>query len=175
MIDTDGAARESALQGQRDASRWITPYVILVDIIAVALATLTLPGLPAEKWPALLLFIVFAALAEAWAVPMLQEGEVSLLFIAILAAGTLFGPCFAALAAAGGCVLAGVLVHRAGAMKIAFNAGQFAIAGALTGITYLSFGGAHGHGLTYNAAAYAAAAAAFVLSNGALTAGVLAL
>ncbi len=107
----------------------------------------TLPAWPSCSSPfrasleqaagALLLFMAFAAPWPSHGpYPFPVMGEVSLCFIADFAAAVLFGPCFGALAACGGSLIADALVRRKGAAKTAFNAGQFAVAGGLTGLTF---------------------------------------
>lgn len=163
-------------QGEQVARlRWLRPYIIAVDVAALALVATTAAGLPASSWPVLLLFVIFAALAESWRVPFSGSGEVSLCFIVNLAAAALFGPCFGALAAAGGSLFVDLLLRRKGVSRAAFNAGQFALAAGLAGLAFQLLGSpAAGH-LSANALAYASAALVFIVTNSALTSIVFAL
>ena len=159
------------------SSRWLLPYITLVSVAGVAIVLVTLPSLPTKAWPELLLFVLLAALANKWAVPFQDYGAVTLSFVTTLAAATLFGPCFGALTA-GGASLVVDLLNRGwnGPAKICFNAGQLALAGGLTGLTFqLLAMPASGGSLAENALAYACAALVFVLANSAFTSGVLAL
>jgi putative nucleotidyltransferase with HDIG domain len=183
-VVTDGHVRDEQLthdegaitlpvQGRR--SRWLVPYVVAVDVVGLAVVLFTFPGLPQRSWPTLLLIIALSALAESWTVPISRHGEVSLCFIANFAAATLFGPCFGALAACGGSLFADAVVRRRGVTKTAFNAGQFAVVGGLTGLAFDVFRAGPSLSLTSNAIAYAVAAIVFVIVNSGLAAGAIAL
>jgi putative nucleotidyltransferase with HDIG domain len=164
-----------ALPDQRRTSRWLLPYVVVVVVAGLALVLLTLPGLPAQSWATLALFIAFGALAESWTVPISTKGAVSLCFIVNFAAAVLFGPCFGALAALGGSLIADVVVRRLGSVRTAFNAGQFALIGGLTGLAFGLLRTSPGLSLTANALAYVAAAVVFVLANSTIATAAIAL
>lgn len=157
------------------ASRWLVPYVIAVDIAGAAVVLATFPGLPQEVWMILVVFIIFAALAESWVVPLSGQGAISLCFTVIYLAAVLFGPCFGALTACGGSLIADGIVRRKGVARTAFNAGQLAVVGGLTGLAFATFRGDSSFSLTTNAVAYVAAAIVYMIVNSVLTVGVLAL
>jgi uncharacterized membrane protein len=176
--DTPGCGAPQHPGSERDAgrpSRWLLPYIACVDAAGVTIVLVTLPSLAPGNWPALLLFMAFAALAESWTVPISKHGEVSLCFIAVFAAAVLFGPCFGALAAAGGSIIADALVRRKGAAKTAFNAGQFAVAGGLAGLAFALLQSDSSYDLVTSAIAYTAAAIVFVAVNSALASVVIAM
>jgi putative nucleotidyltransferase with HDIG domain len=120
--------------------------------------------------------MAFAVVADKWRVSLPDHGEVSLSFITGFAAATLFGPCFGALIAGGASLLVDLLIERRqGPAKVAFNAGQLALAGGLTGLAFQLLATDSATGLAANALAYAGAALVFVIANSALASIVLAL
>lgn len=149
--------------------RWLAPYVVAVVAAGLATIVATLPGLPQQQWTELALFIVVAALAEFWTVPTTVQGSLSLSFAVIYAAAVLFGPCFAALTAGFGSIVADRIARRGGVLKTTFNAGQLALAGALTGVAFEVLRADPHPSLTSNAPAYAVAAVAFVVLNATLS------
>jgi putative nucleotidyltransferase with HDIG domain len=149
--------------------------VIAVDLAGVVLVVATFPGLPHRSWPDLVFFAALAALTESWSVPMSGEGAISLSFTADFAAAVLFGPCFGALTACLGCVVAQGLVRRRSLIKTAFDAGQFALASGLAGLAFAALKAGPQVSLTSNALAYVAAAVAYVMVNSALANGAIAL
>lgn len=157
------------------ASRWLLPYIVAVNTAGAALILVTLPTLTADRVPTLLLFVALIALADSLRVPVSLEGEVSLCFVASFAAAVLFGPCFGALVAAGGSIIADAAIRRKGVFKTAFNAGQFAVAGGLAGLVFSALQSNDSYALVTSAPAYAAAALVFLLCNSALVSGVWAL
>ncbi len=66
-------------------------------------------------------------------------------------------------------------MRRLGVTKIAFNAGQLAVTGGLTGFAFALLREGPHYSLTTNALAYAAAAAVYIFVNSALTSGIAAL
>jgi uncharacterized membrane protein len=134
----------------------------------------TLPGLPRHHWLELILFTVLTALAELWTVPTSVRGEVSLSFTVNFAAAILFGPCFGALTACGGSIIAEGLTSRKGVLKIGFNAGQIAVTCGLTGLAFEALRAGTHLSLMSNAPAYAAAAAVYIVVNSGLGSGAIA-
>lgn len=157
------------------ASRWLIPYIVGIDLATLVVILTTLQGLPPRLWPNLAVFVPVAALAESWTVPLRRRGGISLSFTVYYAAAVLFGPCFVALTALGACLLADGLVLRKGIARTAFSAGQFALCGGLTALTFDALRAGPGIGLTSNALAYAVAAVVYVAVNSALAAGTFAL
>lgn len=154
--------------------RFLAPYIVAVDACTVAFILVALPGLPPHALPTLALFIVAAALTESWRVPISDHGEVSLSISVTYAAAVLFGAAFGAMVA-GAASLVSDGVRRRGPARTAFNAGQLALSGGLTGLTYSVLQTDDTHSLTTNALAYLGAAAIYYLVNAALSSGVLAL
>jgi putative nucleotidyltransferase with HDIG domain len=154
--------------------RWLAPYVLTVDAAAVGLILATLSGLPPNVLPALALFIVLAALTEFWVIPVSAHGEVTLSITVEYAAAVLFGPAFGALVG-GTASLANDCLRRRGAARAAFNAGQIALVGGLSGLTYLALRADDSHSLTTNVLAYVVAAAVYYVANATLSSVVIAL
>ena len=169
----EGIAGSSPFQTRRP--RWLLPYVVAVVAAGLTTIVATLPGLPQQRWTELALFVVVAALAEFWTVPTTVQGDVSLSFAVIYAAAVLFGPCFAALTACAGSLLADRIARRTGAMKMAFNASQVAVAGGMTGLAFDALRAGPHLSLTSNALAYAGAAVVYVILNATLSSGAVAL
>lgn len=168
--------KPSRPRGDRVRSRWLLPYIIAIDVAGTLIVVATATGLPSHAWPALLLFIAFAVLADRWRVSLSDHGEVSLCFITCFAAAAIFGPCFAAVTVGGASLLVDLFVgRRKGTVKVAFNAGQLALVGGLTGLTFQSLAAGNSGSLSANALAYACSALVFVAANSVLTGVVLAL
>jgi len=153
-------------------------YTVCVALAGLVITAMTLPGLPPRPWPDLVVFIVLASLAEYWMVPAGStpiEGGMSTSFTVIYAAAVLFGPAFGALAGAIGVVLSHGIARRRGLLKSAFNAGQIAVAGALTGIAFDALKAGQHLTLTSDASAFTVAALVYFVVNSTLPAVLLAL
>ena len=169
---SEGIAGSGPFQTRRP--RWLLPYVVAVVAAGLTTILATLPGLPQHRWTELVLFILFAALAESWTVPTTAQGEVSLSFAVNFAAAVLFGPCFGALTACAGGLAYG-MVRRKGVVSTAFNAGQFAVAGGLTGLAFDALKAGPHLSLTADALACAVAAVVYIVVNCGLGGGAIAL
>lgn len=152
-----------------------TAYVGAVFVIGIAFIFATLPGFPKGQWPNLILFVIFASLAENWNVNTSVESSMSLSFTVNFAACLLYGPAFGAITAALGGFVADGLVGRRAPIKVMFNVGQFAICASLAGLTYDALRSGPQIDLTADALAIAAAAAVGLLVNNTLITGVLSL
>ena len=132
-------------------------------------------GLPSHAWPALLLFIAFAVLADRWRVSLSDHGEVSLCFITCFAAAAVS----AVLRGSDGrrCEPARRPLRRSsqGHRQSGLQSGQLALVGGLTGLTFQSLAAGNSGSLSANALAYACSALVFVAANSVLTGVVLAL
>ena len=106
---------------------------------------------------------------------MTVEGAISLCFIVNYVAAILFGPCFGALTACAGSLLADRIAGRRDVMKPAFNAGQVAVASGLTGLAFEALRAGPHLSLTSNGLAYAGAAVVYVIVNSSLATGAIAL
>jgi HD-GYP domain-containing protein (c-di-GMP phosphodiesterase class II) len=169
-----GAEAQVSIASRARWSQWLLPYVAAVDVAALAVVLLTIPTLPQRPWFVLALFAILATLTDAWIVSLSSPGAISLSFPTTYAAAVLFGPCFGALTACVGTFIAQGFILRRGVTKTAFNTGQAALAGGAAGLAFNAFRTSPGLSLTANAAAYAAAAAAYILLNSALASGVVA-
>ena len=156
-------------------SKWLLPYIAGVDIVGLAIILVTLPTLPTQTWPALALFVALTTMSDLWTVSLSGPGAISLSFSATYAAAVLFGPCFGALTACLGSFIAEGVLRRRGAAKTAFDAGQMAVVGGVTGLTFEILRASSGPSLTSNALAYVLAAVVYVIVNSALASGVVAL
>ena len=151
------------------------PYIAGVDIVGLAIILVTLPTLPTQTWPALALFVALTTMSDLWTVSMSGPGAISLSFSATYAAAVLFGPCFGALTACLGSFIAEGVLRRRGVAKTSFDAGQVAVVGGMTGLTFEILRTSSGPSLTSNALAYVLAAVVYVIVNSALASGVVAL
>jgi uncharacterized membrane protein len=171
-MTSDNAVRAS---NRPRPSRWLVPYIIGIDLAALVVVLTTIRGLPPQPGLVLVVFIAVTTLAESLTVPVRRETVLSLAFAVTYAAAILFGPCFAALTAAGGNLFADGLVRRKGIARAAFNAGQFALCGGLTGLAFDALRVGDSLNLATNALAYTVAAVVYILANSALASGVIAL
>lgn len=160
---------------QKRPSRWLMPYVAGVDLAASVLLLATFGGLPPLLWPHLFVFVSIAVLTESWTVILRRQGEISLSFTVHFAAAVLFGPCFGALTAIGGSVVADGFLRRKGIMKTAFGAGQFALSAGIAGLAFETLRHSASVNLVANVLACVMAAVLYVILNSLLASGIFAL
>jgi putative nucleotidyltransferase with HDIG domain len=160
---------------QTRTSRWLAPYIIGIDVVALVVVLITLPGLPPQLWLNLAVLIAVTTLLDWWRVPMGRHGALSFSMMTTYATAILFGPCMGALTAAGGSLIADGLVRRKGIAKTAFSTGLFALCSGLSGLTFDAFRFDSSLHLTANALAYVMAAVVFILANTILASGAIAL
>jgi hypothetical protein len=155
-------------------SKWLPRYVIVIAAAGLITVLATIKTLPQHDLIQLIPFVIAAALAEFWTVPATVKGEVSLCFAVNYVAAVLFGPCFGALTACVGSLVADGAGRRS-ALATAFNAGQFAIVGGATGLAFSALKSGPHLSLTSDALAYAVAAAVYIVVNSVLATGAIAL
>lgn len=164
---------KAAVSGNR--ARRLTWYILLVDAVALIVIVASASTLPEMTLPNLVVFIGLTTLAELSVVRLRGGGEFSLSFTVNFAGAVLFGPAFAALAAAGAVLTSDLARRRKSFVQTMFGAGQMALCGAAAGLTFSMLRNENDVALASNVLAYVAAAAVYVAVNSGLACGVLAL
>ena len=149
------------------ASRWLTPYVVLVDVCALASLSAGTASGWGENTPIFVLVAALAALAGARPVRFPRfKTELTATHPFVLLAVAALGPLEAMIVGLVG--LTGVLIRpgrKLSILRTAFNLGSVVLAAAVAAWAYLSTGGVVGGSLWLSFAPLAAATAAYFLVN----------
>jgi len=149
------------------ASRWLTPYVVAVDVCAVAALAIAVAGGRGGPFQTLALLAALAALAGLRPVRFARfKTELTATHPFVLVAVAVMGPLEGILVALVG--LTGALVRPGRPLhplRTAFNLGAVTVASAVAAWSFLATGGTVGGSLWLSFAPLAAATAAYFLVN----------
>lgn len=116
-------------------------FLLLLTCLTVLLATYHWPVFPWEAWPAILLLIALAVLAESLSFELPVGGRVSLAFSLYMAGLLYAGPLPALAMAAIGAVPPPDIKQRKPLFKMAFNVVMLSLSVLLAGVLFLELGG----------------------------------
>ncbi|MBN2405495.1 MAG: HD-GYP domain-containing protein [Coriobacteriia bacterium] len=116
-------------------------FLLLLTCLTVLLATYQWPVFPWEAWPAILLLIALAVLAESLSFELPVGGRVSLAFSLYMAGLLYAGPLPALAMAAIGAVPPPDIKQRKPLFKMAFNVVMLSLSVLLAGVLFLELGG----------------------------------
>ncbi len=169
------SSRHKSIVFRATRGQLVVAYVSTIAAGASVVMADGLIALPRVHLVPLALFVGLVVLGNLWTVSLAGREAISLSLTPGFAAAVLFGPGFGALAIGlGGLISLGV-VQRRGPLRVAFNVGQDALLGWVTGVTFVLLRTRPDMSLTSNALAFCAAAVAYLALNVLISSGLIAL